>query len=197
MERSAHITACLARVALGDEASFETLFRLYKDRTYSIALVYTENREDAEDVVHDVFFRIWKYRARLTAIRDFNAWIVIVTKYRSLTVLKKKAKEYVQREALMKCLRFEINDAESSLLDKELQQMLHALLNRLPAQQRKIFELSRLQGLDRHTIAQKLRLSPSTVSVHLTNALKAIRLLLNQQGNVDLICLFLFLYIWE
>lgn len=198
MNSSEHISEYLSKVALGDQISFETLFRLYKDRVYSIAFVYTESREDAEDIVHDVFFRIWKYRARLTAVRDFNAWIVTATKYRSLTVLSKKAKEYVQQQELKKYLEeAETNDTESILLDRELQQILQSLLNRLPVQQRKVFELSRLQGFDRHTIAKNMGLSPATVSVHLTSALKTIRTLLRKHGNAELSCLILFLYIWK
>lgn len=166
----------LDKIADNDEQAFEKLFNAYKGRVYSIALVFTESNTEAEEIVQDVFSRIWKYREKLREIENFQAWITTVARHRSLTILKKIALEHTQREALF---RFSNNksviDAEREIQEKELQALLHDALTRLTPQQRKIFELSRLQGLDRKTVARTLGLSPATVSVHLTVALRMVR----------------------
>lgn len=172
---------CLESIAQGSEQAFERLFYAYKNKVYSMALLFTKNKVDAEDVVQDVFSRIWKYRRKLPEIKQFSTWIVTVTRHSALTFIKKMAMEQTKIDALQ---RFQQDcspmDAENVVRKKELQSLMQSALLDLTPQQRKIFELSRLQGLDRKVVATSLGLSPATVSVHLTIALRRVRSFLYQ-----------------
>ncbi|ANI89615.1 hypothetical protein A9P82_10130 [Arachidicoccus ginsenosidimutans] len=186
----------LALISNSDESAFEKLFFMYKNLVYSIALAYTESQADAEEIVQDVFSRIWNYRHNLGAIKNFSAWINTVTRNRSLTILKKRAIEYQRKEDyLSSYFHKETNSTEQYIEDKELQILFEDMLNRLSPQQRKIFELSRIQGQDRKTIAKNLGLSQATVSAHLTIALRTVRTFLYNSSNKIVTCLFaLFLF---
>lgn len=183
----------LIRIAQGNEQAFGNLFNAYKHKVYSTALFLTKSETDAEEIVQDVFSRIWKYRRRLPEVKNFSAWIITVTRNRSLTVLKKIAIEHTRRQAMLyqpDCTS--LADTESGLRRKELHLLLQSALRCLTPQQRKVFELSRLEGLDRKTVAASLGLSPATVSVHLTIALKRVRTFLYEY-NYELTIFFFFI----
>ncbi|MDE1192577.1 MAG: sigma-70 family RNA polymerase sigma factor [Arachidicoccus sp.] len=183
----------LTNIANDNERAFEVLFNTYKDRIYSIAMLLTQNKAYSEEIVQDVFTRIWKFRKKLTEIENFDAWITTVARHRSLTVLKQIATENINKRAFLQSLKQICGtDTEHNIQQKELQILLCDALNRLTPQQRRIFELSRLQGEDRHTISRTLGLSPATVSVHLTIALRTVRSFLHKhQYETLLLCIFI------
>lgn len=172
----------IIRISKEDEKAFQKLFMLYKDKVYSIASVYSDNLNDAEEVVQDVFLRIWKYRTKLININNFEAWLVTITRNRALTILKKRAIESKRKEGLSNYFPKSINDTAYRIEERQLQNMLEEALEHLSPRQRKIFELSRIQGKDRVSIAQNLGLSPTTVSVHLTIAIRIVRSFIH--GNI-------------
>lgn len=182
----------LVSIAKGNEQAFEKLFNAYKHKVYTTAMYFTKNETDAEEIVQDVFSRIWRYRAKLPGVKNFPTWITTVTRNRSLTVLKRIALEQRRRQ-VMPCRpdRTSLIDTEFEIRQKELNLLLQSALKHLTPQQRTIFELSRLEGLDRKTVAASLGLSPATVSVHLTIALKRVRAFFYEH-HYDLIFLFFF-----
>jgi len=183
----------LCSIAMGNEQAFGKLFNTYKHKVYATALFFTKNETEAEEIVQDVFSRIWKYRRKLPQVKNLSAWIVTVTRHRSLTVLKKIAIEYTKRQTIAyPADSTSLIDAESTVMQKDLHLLLQSALSCLTPQQRRIFELSRLEGLDRKTVAASLGLSPATVSVHLTIALKRVRTFLYDY-NYELFFLFFFL----
>lgn len=182
----------LVSIAEGNEQAFERLFNTYKHKVYTTAMLFTKNETDAEEIVQDVFSRIWRYRTKLPDVNNLPAWIMTVTRNRSLTILKKIATEQRQRQIMpYRPDRTSLIDTEFGIRQKELHFLLQSALKRLTPQQRTIFELSRLEGLDRKTVAASLGLSPATVSVHLTIALKRVRTFLYEY-NYELIFLYFF-----
>ena len=179
----------LTAVAQSNEKAFTELFNAYKDKVFSIAMLFTKNETEAEEIVQEVFSRIWKYRRKLPEIQNFSAWITTVTKHRALTVLHKIAKEQTGRQNLYKLSENQsTQNSEYNL--KEVQSLLQSALMILTPQQRKVFELSRLNGLDRKTVAASLGLSPATVSVHLTIALRRVRNFLYEHNYEILLLVF-------
>jgi len=186
--------ALFISISNGDEQAFGKLFFAYKDMVYSIALVFTENKADAEEIVQEVFSRVWKHREKLPEINEFTAWIKTVTRNRCLSDLKKKAVEMQRKKEISYYLSLETENTGQGVEAKELQALIHEAMAQLSTQQRKIFELSRLQGMDRNTIARMLDISPATVSVHLTIALRTVRNFLRQHRHniFTFICLLLY-----
>lgn len=196
MEHFLDILELIAATSRGNETAFKQLFEMFKDRVYSTAYAYTENRADAEEIVQEVFLRIWKNREKLPQIEIFPAWLHTITRNRCLSALKKKALEEQRHREVLSNMTINAVITEASTQEKEMESILQSALGDLSPQQRKVFIMSRLQGLDRTTIAQKLELAPATVSVHLTIALKAVKsYLMKSMNNVaGITLLILFLY---
>jgi RNA polymerase sigma-70 factor (ECF subfamily) len=182
--------AILFAVSTGDQKAFAALFSRYKDRVYTIAFTYTDNRTIAEEVVQDVFMRVWKNRPKLNEINNFSSWIHVIARNRALTELQKIAREGERKEELISYLPTEVSDAEQKLQDNSMEELLEKALTRLSPQQRKVFVLTRLQGHSRTEVAEMLHLAPATVSVHLAIALRSIRAFLTNQLELTTLLLF-------
>ncbi len=183
----------LLAIARKDQKAFERLFALCKDNVYTVALAYTEDAVEAEEVVLEVFLRVWKAGEKLKEITDFSAWLYTITKNCALTALKRE----VVRKKRERAFRDVNNTTEpyeqQDVYTKDMELVLQTALGRLSPQQRKIFELSRLQGYDRAAIAESLGIAPATVSAHLTIALNAVRAFLKRNTRIisSLVSLFL------
>ena len=176
----------------GDRKAFESFFYEHKDRVNTIALTYTANQFIAEEIVQDVFLRVWKNRAKLNEIESISSWLYTITRNLSLTAIKKIAKEGLHNQDLISHLPFQVNDSDDRINEYSLKKLLEEALQTLSPQQKKIFELSRLKGYDREQISGLLNIAPATVSVHLTIALRNVRAFLS--SHLDLISVGIILY---
>jgi RNA polymerase sigma-70 factor (ECF subfamily) len=168
-------TALLFSIAGGDEKAFSQLFHSYKQLVYNVAWTYTENKALSEEILQDVFLIIWKNREQLTAIKDLSAYLYIIARNRSLRVLKQVAAARAQDIRSASYLTASDDDPAYRLSEQRMQELLRNALAILSPQQRKVFELSRIEGLPREEIAKKMGISKATVSVHLTIALRLVR----------------------
>jgi RNA polymerase sigma-70 factor (ECF subfamily) len=182
-------------VAGGDQKAFSELFARHKDRTYTVAMTYTDDPATAEEVVQDVFLRVWKNRHKLDEVDNFPAWLYTITRNRAVTALNKIIREARKKEEFISWLPPGVTDAEQKIDDRYMQQLLESALARLTGQQRRVFELSRLKGYSREEVARLLDLSPATVSVHLTIALRSVRAFLTSRIEFPLIFILLIHYL--
>ena len=165
----------LIEVAKGNEESFKELFYAYKSRLYTYALKLTESRQVAEDIVHDVFLKLWLNRADLPAIENLNAYLFRAAHNQALNGFRRKAKETLVLAELEKKLHIPTYNTDNELALSEVQALIHTAMNNLTPQQRQVFKMSREQGLKQEEIAQHLSISLFTVKKHLTNALNYLR----------------------
>ncbi|AWW32967.1 RNA polymerase sigma-70 factor [Echinicola strongylocentroti] len=163
--------------------AFELLFKLYYDKLLHLAKYYTNNAEDAEEIVQDVFLKLWERRKKITELN--NSYLFTMTKNACLDYLKhqsvvqKKSKELYDSQ-LADPLRFIQNETASYVLEKELDQKIQESIAALPTKQREVFIKSRMDGKKNMEIAQELKISKRTVDTHITLALKAMRLQLKE-----------------
>lgn len=177
------------KVANGDEKAFSELFHLYKQLVYNVAWTYTENKVLSEEILQDVFVILWKHRSRLTGINDLPAYLYIIARNRSLRVLKQVAVGKTQDIQSVSYLTATADDPFYRLSERRVQELLQQALVMLSPQQRRVFELSRIQGLQREQIAREMGISKATVSVHLTIALRLVRAFLVSSLEVFLVLL--------
>ena len=162
-------------ISNGDEWAFAQLFEQYKDRVYSMAFRLTKSNVTAEEIVQNVFLKIWLKRAGLNDIRNFSAYLFIVTRNDAYKVLKRIARNY--KIALLKDEYQSLadNDTADILVEKEYNQLLQNAIDRLPNQQKQVYYLMKDQGLKRDEVARQLHIQPETVKFHLAQAMKNIR----------------------
>lgn len=176
------LTACpynekelLLRVSNGDTTAFSFLFNQYKDKIYTIAYKVTGSAFLSEEVVQEIFLKLWTNRKTLPQLESFTAWFNTVTRNYLFSLLKRKANRK-NREIVFagKAASF-YNNAEEKLLLKETEELIEKALYRLPPQQNKVYRLIKVGGMNKEEVASQLNLSTETVKSHLSKAIKNIR----------------------
>lgn len=176
---------CL-QVSSGDEQAFKQLFNTYHQQLGAYILRLTNSTELAEEIVLDVFLKLWMNRRTLWEIQNFKAYLFVVSKNHTLNALKKVIKErLLQKEP-------EEHYTKQILAEVDLNQyysLLDEAIDHLPPQQQKIYLLSRHKRLKYSEIAEKLGLSHETVKKYLQIATASITTYVNANLAAGLIIL--------
>ena len=165
----------LAFIAQGDELAFTRLFDNYRDRIYSIAFKISHSTTIAEEIVQDVFLKIWLRRDRLIEVENFNAYLFVITRNHVYKSLKQIAKNYELTAFTEKDHLAGDNNSEDLVMEKEYDSLLKKAIDRLPNQQKQVYQYIKEKGLKREEAAGLLHLSPETVKYHLAEDMKNIR----------------------
>jgi len=168
-------TELLTAIAAGSEKAFATLFHWYRDKVYSAAFRLTHSSFLAEEVVQDVFLKLWVKREALLEIAGFEDYLFIMTRNHVFSALKRMARQQQLVDDLQLELPAGENTTYNRLLDLEIEEIVHQAVELLPAQQKQVYLMSKEQELKRDEIAKKLRISSETVKTHLARALRHIR----------------------
>lgn len=168
----------------GEEAAFDRLFAAYYDRLRRYTYRYLRSWEEAEDVVHDVFVRLWARRAELAAIGDLDAYLYTAARNRALSRLKHLAHEARWREK--ETVRQHVAPPASAgpeqhLAERETAAAIQRGLDALSPRQRDVI-LLQWRGRTYEEIGAVLGISPKTVSVHVSRALEALRGVVGDRG---------------
>jgi RNA polymerase sigma-70 factor (family 1) len=166
--------AVLLLMAQGDEDAFRRLYDHYRKKVYYVAREMLRDDDQAADVLQEVFIKLWQHREKLPDILNFNAWLNTVTRHEILMVFRKMAREdQLLRE--LASLKPPAEGTQDPMALKELRTALHSAMDKLTPQQRRVFELSRMEGLRHAEIAHLLGISRQAVKKHMTDALRVIR----------------------
>ncbi|WP_119079767.1 RNA polymerase sigma factor [Chitinophaga alhagiae] len=190
-DRVNHTDPLPARLAAGDESAFREFFHLYSHHIYSVAFLMTKSAGLAEDMVQEVFLKIWLNRASLSGVENLQAYLYTSARHHILNELRKKSHSRQFTDALLEYFSESADNPEQALLRKESRGFLHQAIAHLPDRQRLIYQLSKEKGLKQEEIAARLNISQHTVRNHLAQALVNIRHFLERAatGVLLVICL--------
>jgi RNA polymerase sigma-70 factor (ECF subfamily) len=177
---------------MGSETAFTQLFKDYSPPVYKAAYMFLHSHTLAEEVVQDVFLKLWLKRAEMDVVKRLDAYLFIMARNFIFDRIKKIAYETAGQAALPKQEPF-VDDAEYLVRQHQCQALLQEAVDLLPPQQKEVYHLSRIEGLSHQVIATRLKLSPHTVKKHMTLALQAIRKHLS--NNIHHIVLMIMLHI--
>jgi len=165
----------IEKVKTGDMVAFEQLFKKYYNELCGYAYQYFRDRDTVEDIVQDLFYKLWQKRERLEIRSSFRAYLYRAVYNNTLQVLKEKNSLQTiddQQGNYEVILSDEIFETVES---KEIHQIIEKTLEKMPERVRKIFELSRFEGLKYREIAEHLSISIKTVEANMGKALKIFR----------------------
>lgn len=166
----------LSLVAEGDEKAFRQLFDHYESKIYSVALRITKSSVNAEELLQDIFLRVWLRRDQLSGIRDFDAYLFTIARNEAYKALKKIAIEKKRSGgALSDDLLLYHTETEEAITMQDYTAVLRNAVEKLPPQQKQVYQLIREQGLTREQAAGMMHISSETVKTHLERAMKTIR----------------------
>jgi RNA polymerase sigma-70 factor (family 1) len=183
-------------IAESDEIAFAKLFDHYRNKIYSVALKLTHSTTVAEEIVEDVFLKIWLRRSSLNEIENFSAYLYVIARNETYKILKQIAKNYKVVLLTENNTSIVHNNTEEYLSDKELTFLLQKAIDRLPSQQKQVYKLMKEGDLKRGEVAQLLQIQPETVKFHLAQAMKNIRTfcLLHLNSSIFVVLFFSYLF---
>jgi RNA polymerase sigma-70 factor (ECF subfamily) len=165
----------LSRLKDGDQHAFNSLFYSYKDKLFGFLLRITGSVEESEDIIQNVFLKIWQERQCADKVKNLNAYIFKIAQNQMIDHVRKYSKEKIQSLNL-DIRKEDINPKPDELLfEKEKQMIMQEAVNRLTPQQKKIFVYHKEQGIALKNIAEEMNLSLSTVQNHMNQAIRNIR----------------------
>ncbi len=161
-----------APIAAGDRTAFEALFRLHYRALCAFAMGYLKDADQAEDLVQDLFFRLWLDRGKVTITTSAKAYLYASVRNRCLNAVKAGSR--------LRVLNEEVHDRpqdDDRTEDEHTERIarVQAAVEALPEERRKVFKLSRYEGLKYHEIAERLGISVKTVENQMGSALKTLR----------------------
>ncbi|HMI05649.1 MAG TPA: RNA polymerase sigma-70 factor [Pedobacter sp.] len=159
----------------GDEPAFNRVYHLYAQKVYRLAFRFLKNEEQCEEIIQETFIKLWLTRDRLDACGNIWLYLYVIAKRLSLDAYHEICKSSALTEKLLLDLSVLRNITEEEILANELEQFTENVISKLPAQQRIIFKLSRMEGLSHQEIASQLHISPNTVKNHMVEALKTLK----------------------
>ncbi|MBE9601387.1 RNA polymerase sigma factor [Pedobacter sp. MC2016-24] len=191
-DETAGYSLIIAQVAGGDQLAFRKLFDDYRNKVFTYAIRYLKSKAQAEEIVQNVFLKIWLKRDGLIEIKNFGGYLRTVTNNATLDALKKRASEYkYKNESLQEWSDLD-NATEEAILSKDAQSYVAQALEKLPKQQKLVYQMCHIDGLKQKEVAEKLNISPLTVKVHLREAIKGLKVLL-KNGEAAPLITFVFL----
>ena len=168
----------LEQVAAGDQAAFRQIYAHFFKRLYQFAFAMIKTRESAEEIVEDVFVRIWQQREGVSAIRNLRVYLYTATKNAALNYLSQKARQNITEpfDHIAIDLDGSAGSPEQLLITAETYRKIQTAVEALPPRCKMIFKLVREDGLKYREIAEILNISINTIDAQMAIAVKRISL---------------------
>ena len=176
-----------------DKVAFYHIYERYSKRLFGFVLRYIKLEADAEEIVQEVFVKIWESRNQIDVFSSFEAYLFTIAYNTTISLLRKRSSE----QKYLDHLKSIQNQAYAPDLIEEIQfneinTQIESLLNELTPRQKEIFQLSREVGLSHLEIADKLDISVNTVKKHITNTLSFLKTRLDNGLFINTLFVFLF-----
>lgn len=175
-------------------AAFDAIYNKYCYKLHEFVFLFLKQKEDAEEIVQEVFIKIWESRGKIDIYASFESFLFTIAYNATMSLLRKRMRETKSREYL-KSLQ-QVSAAEQVIDEiqyKELRQKVESLLKQLTPRQEEIYRLSREERLTHEEIAKKLNISESTVNNHLVKIMKFLKFHIDSglAVNALFVCMFL------
>jgi RNA polymerase sigma-70 factor (family 1) len=177
-----HVYRLFQLISKGDKEAFHQLFNLYAPFSAVIIKKIVGTGEQAEDILQEVFLKLWLKRESLPSVENPKAWIAKITCYLCYNWLRHEKYCEKANAQIKYLLPAYSNEVEEAIGFTETTDNLAKAVKGLPPQTRMIFKLNKEQGMKISEIADYLQLSPQTVKNTLGTALKKVKAYLRQQG---------------
>ena len=174
----------LTELRAGSEAAFTELYRQYSVRLYYNILALVKDGNTAEELVQDVFSRIWLKRNTISIEKSFASYLFVVGRNRVYDFFKQVARNHELYEHIKSIAAEHYSHIEEGLFDHENAELLQKAIASLSPQRRRAFELCKIEGLSYRQASEKMGVSLSTVKDHMVNALEAIRLYISRNREI-------------
>ena len=162
------------RLKDGDQASFHTLYSTYAPKLFAFSKRYLNSQEDAEEIVQDVYIKLWKKKSHFKGDMNIKAYL-----YKS--VYNESINRYKRRQLERRFLNNTINEnylacrEDNDTSNEHMHLLLHRKISTLPSKTARYLHLNKFRGLTYQEISEKCKISVKCVEYHISKALKILK----------------------
>jgi len=168
-------TKLLSGLKKGDHTSFEKIFDLYSKPMYRFSLSYLKSKEAAEDVVQEVFMKIWINREGIKKDASFHSYLFTI----ALNAIRKQFNLLSTVNEIDHDLLLELSSRKQDFDERadyqDLLNKLHEFIDRMPEKRKQVFIRKKFEDKSLKLIAEELQIDPKTVEYHITEAMKFLK----------------------
>ena len=170
----------------GDHGAFSALYGLYSERIYGRLLSLLKDRDMADELIQDLFLKVWEKRDGLNPEQSFKSYLYKVAENLVYDHFRKLARDKKLQERFRAITKELYSHTEEDLLNKENRTIIDRAVAMLPPQRKAVFTLCKLEGKSYEETGEILGISASTVSNHLVKATKLVREQILKSGDVGI-----------
>lgn len=159
----------------GSREAFDDIYQIYSKRLYAYSLQFTKSHEESEEIVQEVFIKLWINRAHIKQEETLQPLLFIMAKHLLINAYRAKLNHPVYEEFINYKDELSVDNTHHQVEYDEFFMKFQKLLETLPMTQRKIIQLSRMHNLSNKEIASTLLLSEQTVKNQLSEGLKNLK----------------------
>ena len=198
MEKSRVLTTdvteeIIKRLKKDDKSALDELFGYYYPRLFHFSKSILKIEDEIDDVLQEVFVKIWLNRQKIGNAETFNSYIFTITKNEVLNLIRKNLRDQNFRDQLfLRSVAVEYQQ-QSQLEFEEIKAGIDKVVANLPEKRQQVFILSRTEGLSNKEIARQLNISEKTVEDHITHSVRKIKNSMKEMGILPILYFYLFL----
>lgn len=163
-----------------NQNAFRKLMEFYADELFLFAKGFIKNREAAEEIVSDVFVKIWNNRFELDKINNLKSYLFICVRNGCLSQVRKSKKDRIISIDQFEDFQFlHVQGPETEIINSEIVDEIYGAIKKLPPKCQMAFTLAKINGLRHKEIAEVMSVSEKTVNNHIVSAIKKISSALN------------------
>ena len=168
-------TELFSMVSKENQKAFNEVYDHFEPRLFAFVCKITRSKVAAEEIVQELFIKLWIARTKLGKVKNPRAYVFTMAANLTFNYLKKVAREVALADRVRKKSPTFSNVTEEVIHFLESQKLVMETVERMPAQRKAVYLMSREDGLSKEEIAKKMNLSPNTVRNHLSESLRVIR----------------------
>jgi RNA polymerase sigma-70 factor (ECF subfamily) len=165
----------LDRLRQGEQQAFTQLYHLYSERLYGNLLKLVKSPAVAEEILQDIFIRIWEKRQTIDIHTSFRSYLFRIGENKVIDFYRRARRDKDLYAYIKAAATEQYTHIEESLLSRENAELLQTAIGALPPQRRQVFELCKLQGKSYQEVSGLLNISVSTINDHIVKATRSIR----------------------
>lgn len=174
-----------------NEEAFRKLYDLYKGDVYAYSRSFLKQDSFAEEIVQEVFLKIWINRTNLDEDLNFKSYLFTITRNLTLNFLRKAANDKHLMAEVFYHRPISSNPIEHKILEDDFERIKQEAISMLPPRRKRIFEMSRFEGKSYEEISSELDISISTVKNQMSKALETMREFLRANGDITVMIAFI------
>lgn len=165
----------IPKIVNGDETAFRYFVDSHSKDLFYFAMGYVHVREAAEEVVSDVFLEMWNNRKHLNEIRHIQSWLLVITRNKSISYLRKEGEgTVISFEDIEEYHLPYVQSPDHKMISQEEIDRVNRAIAILPPKCKEVFMLAKIQGLPYKEIAEILGISVKTINIHIAKAINLV-----------------------